>query len=53
MSTINPDRNAVTSSALQVVRNRKEKLSIYNEIDLEWFNPDKHTNPIQFINSDK
>mmetsp|Transcript_27219 Transcript_27219/g.33860 ORF Transcript_27219/g.33860 Transcript_27219/m.33860 type:complete len:103 (+) Transcript_27219:28-336(+) len=35
------------------MKNRKEKLGIYNEIDREWFNPEKPTNPMLFIDNDK
>ena len=37
----------------QTINNRKEKLQIYNEIDREWFNPDKPTNPMLFIDNEK
>ena len=35
------------------MKNRKEKLEIYKEIDREYFNPDKATNPMQFIDNNQ
>lgn len=43
----------ISSGLQQVMKNRKEKLEIYKEIDREYFNPDKATNPMQFIDNNQ
>lgn len=53
MTNNDPAKATLNSAMSKNTKNKKQKISIYNEIDRDFFNIDKPTDPLQFIDNTK